>query len=94
MEGLPDGKIMTKPKEVVENAFRWSDKEETECYAQKEVVRNYRAELKKEMLIKKPHADIARAIQLLRPFYRSLNHIDQRRFANYLQNEMSKKVKK
>lgn len=85
---VTDGTMKINPESV--DGFAMGMEDANEAEAQREVVRHARAEKKKAMELKKPNAKIVAAIKLLRPFYRSMNHIDQRRFTQYLQNEMSK----
>lgn len=62
--------------------------------AAKIVCRQYRADRVRMMNIKAPHKDILRAIAILRPFVRNLNHFDLERFMNWVKNEISKKGKR
>lgn len=89
-----DEKIQRKPTEVEANGFEFTPKDRAEYEAHKLVVSATRALRRKAMAIKKPHPDIVRAINLLRPFYRNLGRFDQDRFSKYLCNQMSRKAKK
>ncbi len=82
-----------KPAQV-ESDWKPTEKDRLEYEAQKIVVRSYRQERQKEMKVKKPHANIARAVELMRPFYIPLSNLDRRRFIAWFENELSKKVKK
>jgi hypothetical protein len=88
----PGGKMKIRP-ELVEppKGFVMSEKDELEAEAQREVVRHARAEKRKAMELRKPNQRIVQAVDLLRPFYRAMSHVDQRRFMGYLANECSKK---
>jgi D-lyxose ketol-isomerase len=90
-----DEQMKIRPEIVPpEEAFALSTKDRIEAEAQMLIVRDWRAERKKAMELKRPHANITRAIDLLRPFYLGLNDLDRRRFAGYLRNEMSKRKRK
>lgn len=85
--------LKLRPLEV--KAFReLTAAEQIEISAQREIVKAHRLLKRKTMAIKKPHRDIKRAVDLLRPFYRSLDRFDQDRFSGYLCNAMSKKAGK
>lgn len=85
--------IKMRPDRVEEKDRRlfMSDKDKIEYEAQKIAVRGQRERRKKKMELSKPHADIVKAIQLLKPFARSLDYIDLDRFMGYVKNQLSKK---
>lgn len=71
--------------------WEMTEAEHIECEAQKQVVKTHRLKKRKAMELKKPHTDIVRAICLLRPFVRSLDLWDQKRFMDYIANACSKR---
>lgn len=89
-----DNKMQVRPKSVDAKGWEPTEEERHEYEAQKLVVRAKRLERQKEMNIKKPHADIVRAVDLLRPFYLSLHRFDQERFMRWVANECSKRKKR
>lgn len=90
-------KMFAKPKrlydEEAKQPWTMTKKDWAEFEAQKEIVKHHRRSRRKEMILKRPHPDIVRAVALLKPFYRALDHLDQSRFTKYLANQMSKKPK-
>ena len=51
---------------------------------------NYRRRQLNAYNLKKPHPEIVRAIELLRPFARTVDSIDLRRFMGYIENQLTK----
>lgn len=91
---ITDGTIKTRPEPIEEPSIEMSEKDWIEYEAQKAIVKIERLRRKKAMNLKAPHPDIKRAIDLLRPFAANLSSIDLRRFAEYIQNEISVKKRK
>lgn len=83
-----------KPLSVEVKGWEPTEQERLTYESQKLVAKARRQENRKAMELSRPHNDITRAVNLLRPFFRQLNRIDQERFSSYLSNEMSKKVGK
>ncbi len=69
-----------EPSELVRHEFEQN----------KVIVTARRLEMRKARDIKKPHQNLIRAVELLRPFYRGLNRNEQRLLTEYLLNEISK----
>jgi hypothetical protein len=88
-----DNKIDIRPKEISCD-WEMSEQDRLEMEANKVAVTAYRLERRKAMELKRPHKDIVKAVELLRPFYRNLGHFDQARFVGYLRNQMSKGKRK
>lgn len=84
-----DEKLKIRPESV--DGWEPTDKDRREYEAQKLVVTASRQANRKAMEIKRPHAEVVKAVDLLRPFYRALSHVDQRRFMEWIANECSKK---
>lgn len=84
--------IKIRPAEVDAAGWEPSEKDRAEWEAQKAVVKAFRLEKRKAMQLKRPHADIVKAIQLLAPFWRSLDRFDQERFSKYLANELQREA--
>ena len=61
--------------------------------AHKEIAKHQRLCRKKALTLKKPHRDIVAALELLRPFTRRMDTLTLRRFAEYLENQLSKRQK-
>lgn len=93
-ELLPGDKMAVKPERFDNDGWVMSEKEQTEYEAQKEIAKQIRAERMKVMKLKRPHKDIVKAIELLAPFFRSLDRIDQDRFMRYLTNACQRKANK
>lgn len=94
-EILPGDKMSSNPKRYDDDPnWQMSEKERAEYEAQKLIVKNHRALKRKDMELKKSNPKIKHAIDLLRPFYQSLDHIDQKRFMGYITNQLSKRIKK
>lgn len=89
-----DETMNVRPKSVDAKGWSLTDAEQTEYEAHKEIVKHQRLLNQKAMQLKKPHIDIVRAINLLKPFFRQLDRINQDRFVSYLKNELSRKAKK
>lgn len=92
----PDGSstIKTRPESVEKPKIEFSEKDRLEYETNKEIAKHQRLLNKQAMDIKKPHEDITRAIQLLKPFARSVSNIDLNRFMGYLKNQLTKPTKK
>lgn len=90
---IEDNKMSVKPTPI-ESDWKPTEKDEIEYESQKIVVRAHRQSKLKALKLKKPHANIARAVELIRPFYWHLPSLDRRRFLEWFENEISKKVKK
>lgn len=90
----PKGEILKRPAQIVDCKLRMTDKEETEFELHKELCKHWRAKKKKALNLKKPHPDISKAIELLRPFVRYSDNIELNRFVEYLENQLSKKKRK
>lgn len=89
---LAGDRMKVRPEQV--DGWEPSEQERAVYESQKLIVKSARLKRQKNMQIKKPHENIARAISLLRPFMRGLSHYDQTRFIGYICNEASKKQKK
>ncbi len=90
---LPGDKMEVRPK-TIDTEWKPTESEEKEYEAQKLVVRALRQEKLKAYKIKKPAANLTRAVKLFRPYYRLLNNIDRGRLISWFENECSKKGKK
>lgn len=84
-----NGTMKTRPKQI-KGRLKASIKDEHTYHAQKEIVKLQRLKNRKALEIKKPHKDIDRAIELLRPFTNGMGSIDLHRFVEYLENRLSK----
>jgi hypothetical protein len=73
---------------------KMTEADEREFELHKELAKHRRLERQKAMNLKKPHRDIVRAIDLLRPFCRNASTLEIRRFTEYLGNQLSKKPAK
>lgn len=88
-----DGSIKVRPDvslkklDLMENDF-------AEFEAHKILAKDARLNKRKAMELKKPHADIVKAIELLRPFIQSVPRYDQDRFLRYIHNEATKRKKR
>lgn len=91
-EMLEDGKMHRRPKEL--SGDEPSDKDWKEFETNKIGVKAFRLQSRKAMQLKKPHEDIVRAVALLKPFYQSVDRFTQKRFMDWVCNEMSKPNKK
>lgn len=88
-----DGTMAVRPKSV-ETDWEPTKLERSQWEAAKIVVASFRQEQRKTMKLKRPHDDITKAVNLLRPFYKPLTNIDRRRFIDWVANECSRKSKK
>lgn len=90
-----DGKIKKRwpPKPEKQTLFA-TEKEQLDFETQKLIVAHQREARKKFNDSKKPHRDIVRAIELLRPFVRNDDLLTLNRFVDYLKNQLTKKKKK
>jgi hypothetical protein len=91
---VEDGRIARIPVAIEPPPWHPTDKECLEHEAQKIAVYERRALNRKALQLKKPHADIAKAVELLAPFYLSMDDFTRMRFMRWFSNECSKKVKK
>ena len=86
-----DGKIKARfPDRPDKQTVFSTEQEELDYEAHKELAKDYRLRKRKAMELKKPHKDIVRALNLLRPFTRKMDSITLRRFSEYLQNQLSR----
>jgi len=81
--------LKLKPKEV-ESTWEPTELERKEYEAAKIVVRGHRQNILAAMKVKKPHADISKALELIRPFTWHLSSLERRRFMAWFENECSK----
>lgn len=84
-----DSKMKIRPEAVP--GWEPTEKERTEYEAQKLVVRQVRQSRLEAFKLTRPHKDVLRAVELLRPFYRALTDSDRNRFMKWVSNECSKK---
>lgn len=91
---MEDNQMSVRPVSIDESEWKPTEKEELEYEAQKIVVKAHRQNKLKAMKLSKPHANIQRAVELIRPFYNHLPSLDRRRFLEWFENEISKKGKK
>lgn len=90
---MVDDRMSRKPVSV-DSEWKPTDMDRLEYEAQKIVVRAHRQAKLTAMKMKKPHADITRAVALVRPFYWHLSTLDRRRFLEWFANACSTKEKK
>lgn len=92
VEAERKGKSMTMSRrpQIVESDWQPTEQEEVEYEAHKVVVRAYRQSRKKAMELKRPNQNIVRAVELLKPFYRAMDHFSQKRFMEWIANACSK----
>ena len=93
------GSIQTRPEKAPydksENLGLEATKQDHLDYElHKELAKDYRLRNRKAMELKKPHRDILKALELLRPFMRGADTYTIKRFAGYLENQLSKKAKR
>ena len=85
--------LAVRPK-TIESKLSPTEKERLEYGAMKEIVKHERLRRRKAIEMKKPHKDIVRAVALLRPFARGMDRLMLKRFAEYLETQLSRKTKK
>lgn len=90
---MTDNRMNRKPESIENPAWDPAEKDRLEYEGQKIVVRNWRANRRKDMQLKKPHPKIVTAVDLLRPFYQTMGEIDRRRFMGWVSNECSRRKK-
>src|ERR1035437_5962160 len=90
---MENNTLKIRPQEI-KATWDPTEKEKQEYEAQKIVVMQRRQARLKEMKIKRPHADIVKAVELIRPFTWHLSELDRRRFFEWFRNQCSKKAKK
>lgn len=83
-----------RPKEFEKPKLQMTSEERVKYEALKITVKAARLLKRKAMDIKRPHADIQKAIELLGPFARSLDLLDLDRFFKYIKKECVKPVRK
>lgn len=89
---MTDGKMKVRP-EAVESDWTPTEEQRLEYEAQKLAVCAIRERRKKKNLSRKPHKDILRAVELLRPFYKPLSKWDRERLTDWLTHQLSKAKK-
>lgn len=86
--------IRMRPAEIEVKGWEATQADHDQMEANKILVKEIRARRRKDLEYKKPHADIVKAIELLKPFYRGLSKWDAQRFTDWLSNECSKPKRK
>lgn len=89
-----DGKIKTRPEKVEKPKLSLTDQERRDYEAHKEIAKQVRLERRKAMELKRPHPDIVKAINLLKPFCINLGPSDLSRFTQYLKEQLGKRKSK
>lgn len=89
-----DHVMARNPKMVVDETWSATEKDRAEYEGAKVACTDARAQRKKAYELKKPHKDLVRAVELMRPFYLSLTDNDRRRLIGWFANECSKKRRK
>ncbi|MFA7333624.1 MAG: hypothetical protein WC130_04930 [Kiritimatiellia bacterium] len=92
-----EGSIQTRPEKAPyepPSGLEPTKRERIDYEVHKELAKDYRLRNRKAMELKKPHADIVKALELLRPFMRGADTYTLRRFAGYIENQLSKKGKR
>jgi hypothetical protein len=89
----PEGSMLCRPPVLEHQPIHPTKEDALEYEAAKVAVKFYRERKKKAFEFKKPAADITRAIQLLKPYARSLDDITLGRFMGYIKNQLTKKTK-
>jgi hypothetical protein len=88
------GTIAVPPKKCERPRLKITEQERLDFELQKELVKVERLKRRKALEIKKPHADIVAALELLRPFVRGADNFTLRRFVGYLEHQLSKPAKR
>jgi hypothetical protein len=85
---------LARRPEALENPSIFPTEAERLDYETRKLIVAHSTELKRKiMFIKKPHKDIVYAINLLRPFCKSMDFLTLERFTAYLKQQISKKGK-
>lgn len=92
-----NGSIQTRPEKAplgLDSGLEPTEQDRLDYELHKELAKDYRLRNRKAMELKKPHRDIVKALELLRPFMRHADTYTIKRFTGYLENQLSKKAKR
>ena len=89
---IENDSMKIRPQQI-EQTWKPTDEDRLEYEAQKIAVAGQRQNRLKAMTFRRPHVDILRAVELIRPFTHHISMLDQRRFFEWLANECSKQHK-
>ena len=88
---LPKDRMEHRPKELSVDDWQPTESERLEYEAQKIVCREFRATKRKDLELKKPHPNILKALELLRPFAMHLDETERGRLFSWLRIQCSKR---
>lgn len=88
------GSMSRWPEQVFDSGLEVTDQERKEYEVNKLAVAAKRLQKSQILKDKKPHADIVKAIKLLKPFVKGMDFFTVHKFLEYVFNECYKKGKK